>query len=1011
MAAFQGHDTTGDEPFAPGDQVYAEDGDGWRLATVQGPAGPSITLDDGSECAIDELLRCNDIDETDVASLLQIHEPAVLNCLEGRDYAFCGPNVIIARGHAHRKMAGFASNPHPEPHVYALAERAFVARSKPQVVVATGGAGAGRTRACRAVASYLTWRGGLSTESELYMDIRRTEVAVAALGHCRAGAHDRSCVATATHFTFDARDALIGARTDVFLLDAARAARPPADGESNFRVLHAAARRRGARHHILGPDDIAGGAPTDAAVADCLDGIDGAWSALEAVCLLGDGNLPGALRVLGVSEGLDVSRRTPDQHFSRQLYGGLVAAILDARNARTAAAARGRAVSVVDPLPFDACGDRRALVINALDDVLEKRFMDTVRAPFRTLVDEGVAPGRFARVPLVDDPPCRELLASADLRTCARSTHVCQLPRVDDVENTFAVRHYGGVVTYAFDECARRETSDAFRGALRRSTIDFMKRVGAATPEASLADVLDGADCAYVRCLRPSRLRADLRAARVVFAARAAAAAHPRHALSFDALAGALSEAALAATEDAAPELLAACVLAAVGVDAEWLLGKTAVFFGNAAAAAEARQKVERAAGHLDEAGTRIVAVYERMRGSGAAAAAAAAHAAEDVVLALGDALARDGRRRRRPAAAKARARARRSAVLAEECAVAASAAASRAAAAAARGRDAGEGAAAARAAAARHAASCAADLAAARAADALYVDPDALAIELAAAGLRKAPARDDPPPAPAGPTARAPPPKVGWLRVDGRRRWAELRDAVLTLRARRDDAVPADALRLDAGARAAAAGAGLSVRASVGQPLRLAAAAPADAGAWVDAIAAHAAASRQAERDAEAFRRNAPPADDDTRYFQGREPLFLYRAPSDAAPVVKRLARDAFVEARATVLGDSANFLRTPGGLWARVPAEDAVEVVEGRLFPTSATYVRRRGAAASLVASYPTRLFASAHLLEARTIEASGVFATATDEFLRLADGSGWVPLADEGGERVFFAVPRSL
>ena len=98
-----------------------------------------------------------------------------------------------------------------------------------------------------------------------------------------------------------------------------------------------------------------------------------------------------------------------------------------------------------------------------------------------------------------------------------------------------------------------------------------MKRVGAATPEASLADVLDGADCAYVRCLRPSRLRADLRAARVVFAARAAAAAHPRHALSFDALAGALSEAALAATEDAAPELLAACVLAAVGVDGDRL--------------------------------------------------------------------------------------------------------------------------------------------------------------------------------------------------------------------------------------------------------------------------------------------------------------------------------------------------------------------------------------------------------------------------------------------------------
>ena len=60
MAAFQGHDTTGDEPFAPGDRVYAEDGDGWRLATVQSLAGHSITLDDGSECAIDELLRWNE---------------------------------------------------------------------------------------------------------------------------------------------------------------------------------------------------------------------------------------------------------------------------------------------------------------------------------------------------------------------------------------------------------------------------------------------------------------------------------------------------------------------------------------------------------------------------------------------------------------------------------------------------------------------------------------------------------------------------------------------------------------------------------------------------------------------------------------------------------------------------------------------------------------------------------------------------------------------------------------
>ena len=81
MAAFQGHDTTGDEPFAPGDRVYAEDGDGWRLATVQSTCENSITLDDGSEYAIDELLRWNDADADDFAELTNINEPAVLKCI------------------------------------------------------------------------------------------------------------------------------------------------------------------------------------------------------------------------------------------------------------------------------------------------------------------------------------------------------------------------------------------------------------------------------------------------------------------------------------------------------------------------------------------------------------------------------------------------------------------------------------------------------------------------------------------------------------------------------------------------------------------------------------------------------------------------------------------------------------------------------------------------------------------------------------------------------------------
>ena len=431
-------------------------------------------------------------------------------------------------------------------------------------------------------------------------------------------------------------------------------------------------------------------------------------------------------------------------------------AILDARNAKTAAAVRGRAVSVVDPLPFDACGDRRALLVNALDDVLERRFLDTVRAPFRTLVDEERRAGPVRSRAFGGRPA---LPGTARERG---STHVCPLDaRVPVAARRRRREHVRGAALRRrrhvhFNQCERRDTSDAFRGALRRSTIDFMKRVGAATPEASLADVLDGAACAYVRCLRPSRLRADLRAARVVWAARAAAAAHPRHALSFDALAGALSEAALAAHGGRGPG-------APGGLRARRRGRRRRV--GPREDGRVLRHGSGGGRGPAKGRAGRRPTSSRRERASSPYTSACA-----------GAARPRRPRRPTRPRTRSSRSatRSRATAAAAGDpwrrpppprpgarapvggpcrgCAVAASAAASRAAAAAARGRDAGEGAAAAaRAAAARHTASCAADLAAARAADALYVDPDALAIELAAAGLRKAPARDDPPPAPAG--------------------------------------------------------------------------------------------------------------------------------------------------------------------------------------------------------------------------------------------------------------------
>ena len=463
-----------------------------------------------------------------------------------------------------------------------------------------------------------------------------------------------------------------------------------------------------------------------------------------------------------------------------------------------------------------------------------------------------------------------------------------------------------------------------------------------------------------MRCLRPSPTRADLRAARVVVAARAAAGERPRPPSTIDALARVPWRLTLAATEDAAPGLPGGLRAAAVGVDAAWVLGKTAVFFGTAQVAAEALQRssgppARRRPGNAHRRRIRAHARERRGRGRRGGPRGRGRNPRARRRLARGvprpptrmpPAAAElftgarapvGGPRRRAPPWPRRRPRRGRRPRR--------RAAATWPPAAAARG------------AAARHAASCAADLAAARAADALYVDPDALAGDRA---RRRGPAEGAGarPPAPRRRPGHkcAPPPKVGWLRVDGRRRWAELRDAVLTLRARRDERRPRghDPPRRR---RARRGRRRRPLRARERRP----AAAPRRGGARRRRSLGRCHRGARGRLAPSGARRGSVPGETPhhrttTRATsRGREPLFLYRAPSDAAPIVRpagagRVRRGA---------GDGPRRWRfrrelppDAGGLWARASPRRTPSVVGGRLFPTSATYVRRRGAA-SLVAS----------------------------------------------------------
>ena len=667
-------------------------------------------------------------------------------------------------------------------------------------------------------------------------------------------------------------------------------------------------------------------------------------------------------------------------------------AILEARNAerRRPPGAAPCPSSTRSPWTHAATG---ALVINALDDVLEKRFLDTVRAVPHA-VDEGVAPGRFAaclwwtarlagncsRARIYARVPARRTCASCCASTTSRTRGGAALRRR---------RHD------TFNQCERRDTSDAFRGRCAGRVIDGGS-VGAATP-----GVAGG---------RPRRRRLRPRAlpAAVSFTRRPGRRASSRRGRGggtttprpqLRRVGGCPVRGGARATEDAAPELLAACVLAAVGVDAAWVLGKTAVFFGNAAAAAEARQ---RSSGPpATRRAERASSPYKRMRGSGAAAAAAAAHAAEDVVLALGDALARDGRRRRPMEAPAARARARRSAVLADGgCNFVGGRVAGGGR---ARGRDAGErgGGGPRRGGAPRG------ELRGdpRRARPTRHVDPDALAIEPAAAGLRKAPARDRPPPAPAGPQQARRPRRSAGSAPTAAGGGPSSATPCWTPRARRDDAVPGAAApprrrRARRGRRRRP----LRAR-ERRQPLRP----PRRRPPTPEPGRCHRGARgrpRQAERDALVPAKR--PTTGRRHAISRAAPLFL-TAPSDAAPVVRRLARGAFVEARATVLGDGdRRALSGRRGALGPRPRGGRRRWSRGASSPTSATY---GGAAAPRRASSrPTRRGSSPGP-PPRGRRPSGVG--------RLRDGHRRVP-APATARRVppptraasaSFAVPRSL
>ena len=207
----------------------------------------------------------------DLASLSNLHEGPLLAQLErrffaGAIYTFTGECLISVN--PYHLIPGLYSIPPlgaplrdyaalGEPHVYAVAERAYKAMlaggGRSQALIVSGESGAGKTEACKCMLQYLAGLslrqaqrveggggggGGGGGKTPIELRVLQCNPILEAFGNAKTVRNDNSSrFGKFLRVTFDPNGAVCGARLTHYLLEKARVVRPAA-GERNYHVFY-----------------------------------------------------------------------------------------------------------------------------------------------------------------------------------------------------------------------------------------------------------------------------------------------------------------------------------------------------------------------------------------------------------------------------------------------------------------------------------------------------------------------------------------------------------------------------------------------------------------------------------------------------------------------------------------------------------------------------------------------------------------------------------------------------
>jgi myosin-5 len=219
------------------------------------------TVDESRVCAANAWWLTNDEPPADLTALEQLHEPAVVFCLQRRYehdqvYTYTGkillalnPFRVLENVYGPEVMETYWNNDYterPPPHIYATAEDAYRSmmrdsNSPNQSILVSGESGAGKTVTTKIIMRYLatlSQRSSRSSHASIESQVLQSNPILESFGNARTMRNDNSSrFGKFIEIRFDQNGSLVSASVETYLLEKVRLI-SQAPGERNYHIFY-----------------------------------------------------------------------------------------------------------------------------------------------------------------------------------------------------------------------------------------------------------------------------------------------------------------------------------------------------------------------------------------------------------------------------------------------------------------------------------------------------------------------------------------------------------------------------------------------------------------------------------------------------------------------------------------------------------------------------------------------------------------------------------------------------